>query len=150
MNKILLFGGVAAAAAIMYGRNKYNNAQKVMEHLKIVILKLKDFSSDDGAIDFLMDFSLNNPTDLALNVPGRKISIKALYFYSQRGNYIGRADANINDLNLEAGQERLIENVPVSISIENALEALEVMISPNTLTILADVEIFGKVFRITL
>ncbi len=148
---LLSVGALAATGVLVFGKNKIGEYQNVMDNLQFEVDKIKNVSLKNG-ISFLINLKIINPTNTAINVPGKQLVIKTIHFYAKNGNKLGIAQPNISDIVLPANGSRLIITVPGQLSLsqigENLSEILDIATNPDNLILGVDVEAFGKQFTI--
>ncbi|MBK5192981.1 MAG: hypothetical protein JJE07_07175 [Flavobacteriaceae bacterium] len=146
----LLLGAAAIAAGgfIYFGKDKYDKYNSVLTNLQFKIKSVKKVNMVNGIVVFDADIEVQNPTNMAIDVPGNQILLKNIHFYSKSGAYLGIATPNIADIQLPANGSRLITNIPVKVSLKTIgnsfSEILGIVSNPKNLHITADIEAFGQ------
>ncbi|MDT0643683.1 hypothetical protein RM553_12645 [Zunongwangia sp. F363] len=147
---ILSLGALAATGAIYFGKGKYDEYSAVAKQMQFNLKNVKIHNPLQGTLR--VDVEIVNPTPTAVNVPGKLITIRNIHFYTLSGQLLGTANANINDISLPANASRLIQNIPVQLSMKNIgnsfSEVLDIAQDKNKLQIAADIEAFGKSFTV--
>lgn len=148
--------GVAALAvggSIYLGKNKYDSYRSVLENMEINLKKVTGLKISGDNVFFNVDIELVNPTDISVNVPGNKLVVKNLHFFSPKGVKLGIASPNISNISLPANGSRMITNIPVALSLKtigsSLNEIIEVALNPDLLQTTADLEAFGKSFSVS-
>lgn len=149
---ILGVAAVAVGGSLYFGKNKYDGYQQVLQNLEINLKGIKGVKFSGGSIIFNCDVEILNPTNVAVNVPGKQLVVKNLHFYTPKGVYLGVANPNVSEISLPANGKRLITNIPVTLSLSsigNSLsEILDIVSNTDLLQITADLEAFGKSFTV--
>lgn len=149
---ILSLGALAATGAIYFGKNKYDEYSGVIDNLKFNLKKVHNIGFSSGNVTLKADVELINPTATAITVPGNRITVKNLHFYSLSGNKLGVANPNISDISLPANGRREIQNIPVILDLSsitgNFSEILDIASNTENLKIQAEIEAFGKSFTL--
>lgn len=148
---LLSVGALAATGVLVFGKNKIGEYQNVLENLEFEVDKLKNISLKNG-VSFIIDLKVINPTNTAIDIPGKQLVIKTIHFYAKNGNKLGIAQPNISDIVLPANGSRLIINIPVQLSLsqigENLSEVIDIATNPDKLILGVDIEAFGKQFTL--
>ena len=149
---ILGVAAVAAGASVLFGKKTYDKYKDVMDKMQFNIKRITGVDLKSNRLVFDVDVELVNPTNVAIDVPGNKVVVKTLQFYSPSGTKLGIAQPNISDISMPANGSRTITNIPVNISLasvgNNFTELLSIATNPDQLKISADVEAFGKSFTL--
>jgi len=149
---LLSLGALAATGAIYFGKDKYDEYSGVIENLKFNLKNVHNLGFSGGNVTLKADVELINPTATAVTIPGKRITVKNLHFYSLSGKKLGVASPNISDISLPANGSREITNVPVVLDLSsitgNFGEVMEIVSNTNNLKIQAEIEAFGKSFTL--
>ena len=149
---ILGVGALAIGGMVYFGKDKYNQYNGVLKSLQFKIKGVKNIQLKNGNVSFDLDMQLVNPTATAIDVPGEKIVVKTLHFYTPTGKYLGDANTNLSNIDMPANGTRLITNIPVSLSLatigNSFSEILTIISDTSVLKIKADMEAFGHSFTL--
>ena len=149
---LLAVAGVAIGGGLLLGKNKFDEYRNVLNQMKFKIKSVKGIKLISGNVVFDVDMELTNPTDVAITVPGKKLVVKNLHFFTPSGKKLGVASPNISDIDMPANGSRIITNVPATISLDavgsSFSEVLSAVLDPAKLKVTADLEAFGKSFSV--
>ncbi len=149
---LLAVAGVAVGGGLLLGKNKFDEYRNVLNQMKFKIKSVKGIKLISGNVVFDVDMELTNPTDVAITVPGKKLVVKNLHFFTPSGKKLGVASPNISDIDMPANGSRIITNVPATISLDavgsSFSEVLSVVLDPTKLKVTADLEAFGRSFSV--
>lgn len=149
---ILTVAGVAAAGSLLFGKNKIDGYRNVLEQMQFKIKSVKGIKLISGNVVFNVDLQLTNPTNIPINVPGNKLVVKTLHFFTPSGKKLGVANPYISDIDMPANGSRIITNVPATISLDavgsSFSEVLSVVLDPAKLKVTADLEAFDRSFSV--
>jgi len=148
---VLSLGALAATGIAVFSKGKYGEYKNVINSLQFKIEKIKKVSFQNG-VTFDVDINIINPTNTAIDVPGKQLVIKSIQFFAKNGNKLGVAQPNLSNIQLPANGSRLITNIPVQLSLseigENFSEILDIASNPKNIILSLEVEAFGQAFTI--
>lgn len=152
IKSILAVAAVAVGSSIFFGKNKYDQYSQVLNNLQFKLKNLKNISFNGGKVVFDVDIELINPTPVAIDIPGEKLVVKKLHFYTNTGKPLGIALPNLSNIEMPANGSRTITNIPVKLSLaeigNSFSEILNIVLDPKQLKISADLQAFGKSFSV--
>lgn len=153
MKKLLLVAGAGlVAGAWLGGKNKYDQVQILMKHIRTFATKLRGIDLEGNVFSFLIDVVVQNPTNIALDLPGGTVTLRKIHLYNPSGKKLGEALVNATDLDIPAGGEKKIEGVRVEVPLtESAYQDLSPLLKDmDYLKMKAQVEVLGKTFMVDL
>ncbi len=150
---ILLASAVAVGSTYIFGNRKYRNYSEVLEKIEYNMKGVKNIKIIGSTIGFDVDIELVNPTNIAIDVPGNRLTVKTLYFFTPSGKKIAEAHPNVSEISMPANGSRIITNIPTVVDLVaisgSFAETLAVVLDPDKLVTAADLELFGQSFTVT-
>jgi len=147
---LLIAAGIVAAGAIIYGIDYVNRMRAVFESMKIYISAITDVSIGFDKLTFKLSFTIHNPTSTGFYLTGAKVAkLKSIQVY-RKGQYLGMAEVNIEELELLPNSYFTLTNVPFVIPTQNLLENIlnATQFNVEDLTLVAVVNIAGTDYEI--
>ena len=149
---ILLASAVAVGSTFIFGNRKYRNFSEVLEKIEYKIKGVKNLKIIGSTIGFDVDIELVNPTNISVDIPGNRLTVKTLHFFTPSGKKIGEAHPNVTEISLPANGTRIITNIPTVIDLiaigSSFSETVAIVLDPDKLITAADLELFGQSFTV--
>ena len=150
---ILLATAVAVGSSMYFGKKKIGGYMAVLEQMDFNIKGVKNLKLQGSHLAFDIDIELVNPTNIAVQIPGDRITVRNLHFFTATGKRLGYATPNIADISMPANGSRIITNIPAVFDLvaigSSFSEAVEIALSPETMLVAADLVAFGQSFTVT-
>ena len=150
---ILLASAVAVGSTYIFGNRKYRNYSEVLEKIEYNMKGVKNIKIIGSTIGFDVDIELVNPTNIAVDVPGNRLTVKTLHFFTPSGKKIAEAHPNVSEISMPANGSRIITNIPTVVDLVaisgSFAETLSVVLDTDKLVTAADLVLFGKSFTVT-
>lgn len=152
LKSILLASAVAFGGSLFFGTKKYRNYSEVLEKMEFNLKGVKGLKLQGSSISFNVDVEIANPTNISVDVPGNRLTVKTLHFFTPSGKKIGVSHPNISEISLPANGSRIITNIPTVVDLaavgSSFSETVAVILDPDKLITAADLELFGQSFTV--
>lgn len=152
MRKMLAVGILAAGIFYKLGEGKTSEYLEALKQVKIKFLGISDFQLKNG-ITFYTALQLTNPSakDLVFKSM-QKVVLKTIRFYTESGTYIGKAEPNLSEFELKAGDTIEITKIPTNIPLKDfggkINQAFSLFNGSQNLKLQIDVDVLGKIITI--
>ena len=150
---ILMASAVAVGGSIFFANKKYRNYSEVLDKFEFNMKGVKNIKIIGSTIGFDVDIELVNPTNIAVDIPGDKLTVKTLHFITPSGKKIAEAHPNVSEISLPANGSRLLTNIPTVVDLiaigSSFSETLALVLDPDKLVTAADMVLFGQSFTVT-
>jgi len=148
MKKLAIYAA-AGCYGLYYFFGKGKQAYTAYKNLKTQIVAARNLKA--GVSQFKMDVDIlatnTGTTPIDINTGGLA-KLKKVNLYSAKGMIIGQSTPVAIVLNIPAGGQQLITNVPTSINTNYVLEALGNINNVKNVTTTIDIEVAGQIITV--
>jgi hypothetical protein len=155
LKKTLVITALITGGFLFYGNKKLKSAKQVMHNVKVGVKKVSNVNLTWRNLIFDVVLTLQNLTNIDFGATlGSKIIIKQVRVYSEKGEYLGKADTQIHQIDLPANttvempQIRL--NLDLKKSINEFIANSDAYLSNDfsKLNYKVDVSVFSKILTL--
>ena len=138
---------------IYTGISKLNALKAFIETLNVVLNKIHNIKVNllKNKATFLADITIVNPNKSQFNLETiGLVKLKRVLFYEPNGVLIGSGVVNISAINIEAGEDFVLKNIPFSTSLTTGFAKLKTFLQkPETTKVLIELEFeaFNKTYK---
>jgi hypothetical protein len=147
MKKIVLY--TALGYGLYYLYNKGKAAAAAYKNLKTQVVSARNLKP--GFEDFKMDIDVlltnTGPQPIDVNTGGLA-TLKKVNLYSAKGTLIGYSTPGATSLNIPAGGQQLLTNIPTVIKTAYVLEALGDINNVKNVSTTIEIDVAGKTITV--
>lgn len=147
MKKLAIYAAIGYAGYHFFNKGKaavtaYKNIKTEVVSARNLKPGIKEFTMD---VDVLVTNTGAEPINV--NTSG-VITLKKVLLFSANGNKIGHSTPAAITLNIDAGGQQLLKNVPTTITSSYVLEALTDLSNVKNVQAKIEIEVAGQTFTI--
>jgi hypothetical protein len=147
MKKLAIYAAVGYGLYYFYTKGK--KAYAAYQNLKTKVVAARNLKP--GLENFKMDIDvlLVNTGQEAINIDtGGIATLKKVNLYSAKGTLIGFSTPGATSLNIEAGGQQLLKNIPTVIKTSYVLEALGDISNVQNVSTTIEIEVAGQTITV--